>query len=157
MKKRLFAVALLSGCAASNYAYRFDLTDPGARNVAKVGERATLEDNDVRAEVLVDPTSFQAILLDLTNKTSVPLDVKWGQIILRQPNNVTLPLHPDAELPPILPRMTSVARLVTFVLPAQGAAAKAFDNTDFELVVPMQVQGVTREYVYHLHATLQKL
>jgi hypothetical protein len=47
--------------------------------------------------------------------------------------------------------------LQPFELPAVGAAARAFDGTTFEMVVPMLVRGQPREYRYHLHVTLKKI
>jgi hypothetical protein len=145
------------GCAPANYAYSFDLTDPGARNLTKPGERDTIEDADVKTEILVDPTSFQAVLLDLTNKTEVPLEVRWDQISIIGPDHSQMPVHADVGLGAIEPGAKVVARLIPFVLPAVGAAAAAYDNTDFELVVPMAVRGAVRENRYHLHARANKL
>jgi hypothetical protein len=157
--KTLALVTLLAamGCAPANYAYSFDLTDPGARNLTKPGERDTIEDADVKSEILVDPTSFQAVLLDLTNKTEVPLMVSWDQISMVAPDHSQTPLRPDAPLPQIEPSARITARLVPFSLPAVGAAAKAYDETDFELVVPIVVRGNPREMRYHLHAKVHKL
>jgi len=157
--KRLICIALLaSGCATTaNYVYSFDLTDPGARNVSKPGERDVLEDADIKSEILVDPTSFRAILLDITNKTEAPLDIGWGQISLIGPDKTAIPIHPDQRLGPIEPGTRAVARLIDFALPAQGPAAAGYDQSTFELIVPMVVRGVPREVRYHLIARVQKL
>jgi hypothetical protein len=150
----LFAVA---GCAAGNYAYSFDLTNPGAHNLTKPGERDTLEDADVKAEILVDPTSFQAILLDLTNKTEVPLQVQWDQISMIAPDHTQMPLRPDGGLGAVEPTARVTARLVPFTLPSQGEAAKAYDDSTWELVVPMLVRGSPTEKRYMLKARANKL
>ena len=160
MMTRIFALAFVAGalgCAPANYAYSFDLTDPGARNLQKPGERDTLEDADVKSEILVDPTSFQAILLDVTNKTEVPLQVAWDQISIVEPDHSQVPLHPDSGLGAVESQARVTARLVPFSLPSVGSAATAYDNTDFELVVPMIVRGAPREMRYHLHARTHKL
>lgn len=157
MRSYACVLVLVSGCAAGNYAYNFDLTNPGAHNLQKPGERDTLDDADVRTEILVDATSFQAVLLDLTNKTDVPLAVAWNQISIIGPDHAQNPLRPDGSLGAVEPGAKVTARLIPFSLPAQGEAAKAYDNTDFELVVPMTVRGMPTEKRYLLHARATKL
>ncbi len=157
---RILALVLfvaVSGCAAGNYAYSFDLTNPGAHNLQKPGERDVLEDSDVRAEILVDPTSFQAVLLDVMNKTEQPLAVAWDQISMVMPDHTQNPIRPDGPLGAVEPGAKVTARLVPFQLPSEGAAAKAYDNTDFELVVPMTVRGMPTERRYQMHARTNKL
>ena len=146
-----------AGCADATYAYSFDLTDPGARNLTKPGERDVLEDADIKSEILVDPTSFQAVLLDLTNKTDSPLQVARDQISMIAPDHTQTPIKPDTGLGAVEPGARLTARLVPFALPAVGAPAKAYDDTDFELVVPMVVRGAPREVRYHMHARVHKL
>src|SRR5579871_4207303 len=124
------------GCAEANYAYSFDLLDPGAVNLIKPGQRDTLEDADVKSEILVDPTSFQAILLDITNKTDADIQVAWGQISIIGPDGMQTPLRPDSQVEAVQPGAKVVARLISFQLPATGKLAAAYDNTKFELVVP---------------------
>ncbi len=145
------------GCAIANYAYSFDLTNPGAHNLVKPGQRDTLEDGDIKAEILVDPTSFQAIALDITNKTEVPMQVQWGQISMVAPDQSQTPLAPDQQLGEIEPGAKVAARLVPFVLPGQGPAAKAYDNTNFELVVPIVVRNAPREMRYQMHVIVTKI
>jgi hypothetical protein len=147
-----------AGCAPANYFYSFDLTNAGAHNVAKPGERDVLDDNDVKSEILVDPTSFQAVLLDLTNKTEAPIQIGWDQISIVRPDHTQQPLRPDAPMPPsVEPGAQLMARLVQFALPPSGAAARVYDNSDFELVVPMVVRGTPTERRYALHVHLTKL
>ncbi len=158
MRKSIVAAMLLLGaCAPANYVYNFDLSDPGAKNLTKPGERDQLEDADVRAEMLVDPTNFQAILLDLTNKTDAPLVVNWAGIYVITPEHNQVYVHPDSMAAQIPPEVKVVARLIPFALPSQGPAAAIYDNSTFELVVPMQVRGEPREYRYHLLAKVKKL
>lgn len=157
MRSLACLLVLGSGCAVANYAYSFDLTNPGAHNLQKPGERDTLDDADVHSEILVDATSFQAVLLDLTNKTDAPLQVAWDQISIIGPDHAQNPLRPDGALGAVEPGAKVTARLVPFSLPAQGDAAKAYDNTDFELVVPMTVRGTPTEKRYQLHARANKL
>jgi hypothetical protein len=158
MRNLLLVVGLAaSGCAPANYVYSFDLTDPGAKNLIKPGERDTLEDADVKSELLLDPTSFQAILLDVTNKTDALLEVAWDHIVWIGPDKTETPIHPDGSLGQVEPGAKVVARLVPFSLPGQGPAAASYDNTSFELVVPMGVRGQPREYRYHLNAKVKKL
>jgi hypothetical protein len=44
------------------YVYSFHLENRGARPAAKPNDREVLDDADVRAEILVDPTGTRAIL-----------------------------------------------------------------------------------------------
>jgi hypothetical protein len=157
MRALLVALVGACGCAPANYVYNFELTDPGARNLTKPGERDTIEDAEVKSEILVDPTSFQAILLDLTNKTDLPLDVRWREIAIVGPDHIQAPIRPDGPVGPVEPQAKLVIRLVPFALPAQGSAAEAYDHSSFELVVPMVVRGTPREYRYHLRARISKL
>ena len=153
----LVTVAATIGCAPANYAYSFDLTNPGAHNLQKPGERDVLEDSDVRAEILVDPTSFQAVLLDVMNKTDQPLVVGWDQISMIMPDHTQNPIRPDAPLGNVEPAAKVTARLVPFQLPSVGDAAKAYDNSAFELVVPMTIRGAPTERRYQMRAHANKL
>jgi hypothetical protein len=155
--RKLALALLVAGCAPANYAYNFDLTDPGAKNLTKPGERDVLEDADVKSEILVDPTSFQAILLDITNKTDAMLQVDWTRLVVIGPDKVETPIKPDAPLGAVEAGAKIVARLVPFALPATGAPAAAYDNSNFELVVPLIVRGQPREMRYHMNAKVKKL
>ncbi len=151
----LAALVGTSSCAAATYSFSFDLTDPGAHNLSKPGERDVLEDGDLRTELLIDATNFQAVLIDLTNKTSAELMVDWRRIAMVTPDRLEIPLHPDASVPAIEPGGRVVVRLITFSLPNIGDSAARLDNRPFELLVPMVVRGVPRQQRYHLvsHAT----
>jgi hypothetical protein len=154
----LGCLALVAGCAPANYYYSFDLTNAGAHNLSKPGERDVLDDAELKSEILVDPTSFQAVVLDLTNKTEAPIQVGWDHIAIVGPDRRELPLRPDAPMPTTVePGAQLMARLVQFALPPSGAAARAYDNTDFQLVVPMVVRGTPTERRYALHVRLTKL
>src|SRR6478752_5858417 len=98
MKKLLPLFVLLGACADASYVYNFNITDPGAKNLEKPGERDVLEDADVKAEMLLDPTSFQAIAFDVTNKTEVDLIVNWDQVSILSPDGSQTPIHPDASV-----------------------------------------------------------
>jgi hypothetical protein len=52
----------------------------------------------VKVEILVDPTSFQAILLDVTNKTNTMLQVAWNTVSIITPDQTQTPLRPDQAL-----------------------------------------------------------
>jgi hypothetical protein len=159
MKKLAFVFVLWmpAACGPSNYAYSFDLTDPGARNLQRPGQRDVIEDADVRSEILVDPTSFQAILLDITNKTDQTLSVNWSAVSIIGPDGTQTPLHPDSAAPSVEPNARLVSRLVPFVLPSQGSPAAAYNNSTWELVVPMVIRGQPREYRYHLRAQVHTI
>lgn len=155
----LLAVLVVAGagCAPAKYFYNFDVTDPGAKNLTKPGERDVLEDPDLRAELLVDPTSFQAILLMITNTTAEPMTVHWGRISIIGPDRVARPLQPDIRLGRIEPYTKVRARLIPFELPDLGTAAAGYDNAQFELVVPLEVRNQPRDLRIHLLAHAVKL
>ncbi len=162
MQKTFLAVLVLlacagAGCGPSNYAYRFDIADPGAHNTQRNGERDTIEDADIRAEILADPGSFQAILLDITNKTNDIIQINWNGIVLVDPFGAQTALRPDTQETAVEPNGRVVSRLLPFVLPTRGSAASQYDNQVFELVVPMLVRGQPREYRWHLQAHVSSL
>jgi hypothetical protein len=156
---RTFTLLILAaaGCAPANYLYSFDLVDPGAQNYKDFRRPDALEDGDVKAELRLDPTEFKAVAFDVTNKTDQPLQVQWEAISIVGPDREQRPLRPNAPLGPIEPGAKLSALLVPFELPSVGAAARAYDGTTFEVVVPMLVRGMPREYRYHLLATLKKI
>jgi hypothetical protein len=155
----LLVVLLLaaSGCVPPKYYYNFDVTDPGAKNLTRPGERDVLENPDLKAEILVDPTSFQSILLIITNTTSEPLSVEWHQIAVIGPDRVERPLRPDVGVGRIEPFTKARARLIPFELPDMGNAAASFDGQAFELVVPLVVRGQPKDFRIHLLAHAVKL
>ena len=152
-----FLMLVASGCVPAKYYYNFDVTDPGAKNLTKPGERDLLETADLKAEVLVDPTSFQAILLIITNTTSEPLTVQWQQVAVIGPDRVERPLRPDVGAGRIEPYTKMRARLIPFELPDVGNAAASFDGQAFELVVPLLVRGQPKDFRIHLLAHAVKL
>jgi hypothetical protein len=157
MSNTLIILVALGGCAPANYLYSFDLADPGAINYPDFRRPDAIEDNDVKIEVRADPTEFKAVALDVTNKTEVPLQVTWDQISMIGPDAQQNALRPQAPLGAIEPGAKITALLVPFTLPSQGAPAKAYDGTTFELVVPLVVRGAPRENRYHLKVKLQKI
>ena len=146
-----------TACAPVKYYYHFDITDPGATNVHKPGERSALSDPDLKAEVLVDPTSFQAILLIITNTTAEPMMVQWHQIGVIGPDRVMRSLRPDVGVGNIEPYTKARVRLIPFELPDVGNAAASYDGQAFELVVPLLVRNQPREFRVHLLAHAEKL
>lgn len=151
------AAVVASSCAPSNYYFHFDLTDPGAKNMTKPGERDTLETPEVIAEVVADPADFQAVLLVLTNRTSQQLQVQWGQIMLIGPDRVARNIHPDEAVGPIEPYTKQRVRLIPFELPTVGNAAAGYDEQMFELDVPMVAMGKSQHLRLHLKAHAVKL
>ena len=147
---------LVSACAAPSYTFSFDLTDPGARNLPKSNERDSLEDVDIRTELLLDPVNFQAVLLDITNKTAEEVQVDWRQVAMVMPDHMQLPLRPDGPVAPIQAGGRVVVRLVTFTLPTVGDSAARFENQEFQLVVPMVIRGTPKQQRYHLRAHAMK-
>jgi len=160
MKKTLVFAAVsmsLSACAPTNYYYSFDLSDPGAHNLTKPGQCDTWEDGDVKAEILVDPTTFQAVAFDVTNKSDRTLEVQWASIVMLAPDGTQMPLRPDQQLGFIDPGQKTASRLIPFSLPPSGGAAAAYDGTKFELDVPMVVRGAPKLYQFHMLVHMQKL
>lgn len=145
------------GCAPSNYLYSFDITDPGAVNYPDARRPDVEEDADVKAEIRLDPTEFRAIAFDVTNKTDVPLQIVWDQISVVAPDSQQRPVRPQGALGAVEPGAKLSSVLMPFELPSQGGAAKSFDGTSWDLVVPMFVRGNPHEYHFHLRATVKKI
>ena len=150
-------VCLAGACAPANYLFGFDLTDPGAKNFPDFRRPDILEDADVKVEIRPDPTEFKAVAFDITNKTDAPITVQWDGISIVGADRQQRSLKPNAPVGDIEPGARLSAVLTPFELPSVGDAAKFYDNTDFELVVPMMVRGQPREARYHLHVKLQKI
>jgi hypothetical protein len=150
------ATLALGACAPANYIYLFDLTDPGAVNFKDTRRPDVLEDGDTRLEVRLDPTEFKAIAVEVTNKTDMPISLGNGFAIVT-PEREQRPLQPNAAIAPIEPTAKVGFQLGPFELPSVGPAAKAYDNTTFELVLTLVVRGQPREYRCHLNARTQKI
>lgn len=153
-------VALLvvsAGCTPATYYYNFDITDPGARNLTKPGERDVYDTPEFRAELLVDPANFESVLLVLTNYTTAPIEVGWGQVTIVGPDQIAHTIRPDDTVARLEPNTKVRARLITFALPTLGAAASSYDQAMFELVVPMTVKGKPQDLRLHLRAHATKL
>jgi hypothetical protein len=157
MRKLALIALASSACAPASYYYSFDLTNPGAQNLSKPGQRDTLEDDSVKSEILVDPTTFQAIALDVTNKTNQMMDVQWDQIRMTGPDGIAVQLQVDQPQGMVQPGRKVAVRLIPFALPATGSAAAGFDKTHFELDVPMVVNGQPKTYQFQMIVHMQKL
>ncbi|MFO0594923.1 MAG: hypothetical protein U0228_06455 [Myxococcaceae bacterium] len=151
------ALALASGCTPASYYYNFDITDPGARNLTKPGERDVYDTPEYRAELLVDPANFESVLLVLTNYTTQPIEVQWSQVTIVGPDQIAHTIHPDDVVARLEPNTKVRARLITFSLPTLGAAATSYDQAMFELLVPMWVKGKQQDLRMHLRAHAMKL
>lgn len=158
MRILLLGALVLTGCAtASTYAYNFDLDEPGAQNDQRAGQLDAIEDADVRTDVVVDPTIWKSILLEVTNKTNQDLVVMWQDVRIISPDGGQRPIRSCASQNQIKSGARIVAHLMTFSLPAQDPAAQAYNGARYDLIVPMMVLGQPREYRYHLVAHLQKV
>ena|ERR1700690_1705583 len=156
--KALGAIALLAGCA-SHYAYTFHVTDPGARPSAKPGDPETVEDADVRADLIVDPKA-EAIVLTLLNKTDQILAVEWNDIRLTRTDgrvSAVTTLRPDVDLGWLQPGASLAAHLFPLALPRSGEAAAAYEGRHFDLQVPLIVRRETKLYHYALVAHVKEL
>ena len=156
---KLPAVGVLLACVgcAMPYAYSFHVENPDARLSAKPNQREVLDDADVRAEILVDPTGARAILLDLTNKTDQVLQVEWGQITMTGSDGSSTSPRPHVDLGWILPGASMSARLVPFALPPSGDRAAGYQGCHFELVVPMIVRREPKLYRYSFAVDVRRM
>jgi hypothetical protein len=154
--RKLFLLMLL-GCAPNHYLFDFDLTDPGAQNFKDFRRPDALEDADVKVEIRADPTEFKAVAVDITNKTDQPVNVNWGGIFIVGPDQEQRRLNSNAMMSEIEPGAKVSLVLTPFELPSVGSAAKFYDNSDFQFVLPLVVRGQPREMHYHLHVKLTKL
>jgi hypothetical protein len=68
--------------------------------------------------------------------------VQWQLISMVGPDRTQIALRSDAPLGAVEPGAKLSALLVPFELPSVGPTAKAYDGSDFELVVPMVVRGL---------------
>jgi hypothetical protein len=151
----LAGVCLLYACANTHYLYDFDLTDSGARNYKDSRRPDILEDGDLKAEVRVDPAEFKAVAYDLTNKTDQPIYVNWQGIFIIGPDHNQISLRSSVAPAEIEPGARVSTVLGPFTLPDIGSAARFYDESDFDFMVPMTVRGQPREAHYHLHAKLK--
>ena len=139
-------VLALASCATP-YAYRFSLEKQRAVSSERPDGRVVVDDADVRAALLLDPTGERAVLLSLTNKTDQLVQVEWTRISIADSGGSPITLHPDVELGWIAPGATASARLIPFALPLSGDAAARYQGRRFELVIPMIVR--TEPEVFH--------
>jgi len=139
------ALLLLAACAPANYFFDFDITNPGAKNLTKMGARDVFETSDARVELLVDPANFQSILMIVTNRTPEPMMVQWGRISIIGPDRVARSIHPDDAVGRVEPYTNVRVRLIPFELPSTGAAALGYDNQTFELVVPIVIHNTEQK------------
>lgn len=157
MNRLAVGVLLTTVGCATPYAYSFHLENQGARPAQQPSTREAIEDADVGAELLVDPTGRRTILLDLTNKTDQVLQVEWTQITMKRSNGNATSLHPQTDLGWIRPGATVSTRLVPFALPPTGDEAAGYQGNHFELVVPMMVRRESRLYRYAFVVDVRKV
>jgi hypothetical protein len=157
VKVLALGVLLVSMGCATPYAYSFHLENQDARASAKPNQPDVLDDADVRAEIVVDPTGARAIILDLTNKTDQVLQVEWGQITMIRSDGSSTSPRPHVDLGWILPGATVNARLVPFALPPSGDQAASYQGSRFELVVPMIVRREPKLYRYSFAVSVRRI
>jgi hypothetical protein len=143
----ILAFAALASCATP-YAYRFNLEKQRAVSSERPDGRVVVDDADVRAALLLDPTGARAVLLSLTNKTDQLAQVEWTRISIADSGGGPIPLRPDVELGWIPPGGTVSARLIPFALPPSGDAAARYQGRRFELAIPMIVRTEPRVFQY---------
>jgi hypothetical protein len=151
----IVALLAFTGCA-SQYAYDFHLTNPGAHPAVKPGGAEMVEDADVKAEILVD-VAAGAVLLDITNKTDEVLQVEWAAITLTRSDGRVTSLRPDVDLGWIQPQATVAARLLVIALPRSGSEAAAYQGQRFQLNVPAVVRREPTLHHYALSAHVREL
>jgi hypothetical protein len=144
----MFALAVV-GCT-TQYAYKFQVVDPGVVS----GTRDVVEDDTIKAELAVVD---DAILLDLTNKTSDVLQVQWSQIAIDRGDGTTTRLRPSVDLGWIQPGAKAAAQLVPFALPRTGVAAARYQGRRLELTVPVIARREATTYRFHFVANIRPL
>jgi hypothetical protein len=82
--------------------------------------------------------------------------VNWSGIFIIGPDHNQLSLRPSVAPTEIEPGARVSTVLTPFQLPDIGSAARFYDDTDFDFVVPMTVRAAQREVHYHLHARLKR-
>jgi hypothetical protein len=150
------AVLIASAACATPYGYSFHLGDGGSPRASGPGGWEVQEDANVRVELLADPTSQRAILVQVTNKTDQVLQVEWTKVAMTRSDGLRTTPRPDADLGWIRPGETQAARLIPFALPPSGSAALAMQGQRFELEVPMIVRRESKNYRYALLAQLER-
>ncbi len=145
----LFLLLALAGCTPTTYAYKFELTNPGAHVAAAPGERDTVEDDSLKAELAVADDS---ILLDLTNKTAEVMQVDWSKIAIDRGDGTKTKLRPTVDLGWIVPGGKATAQLVPFALPRTGGDAARYEGRKLELTVPVTALREPKTYSFHFTA-----
>jgi hypothetical protein len=155
--RRLAVVILIASTAcATPYAYSFRLVDDGAQAMATPAGQEVVEDSDIRAELLIDPTGQRAILLNVTNKTEQILQIQWANVTATRSDGLKTTLRPDVDLGWIKPGEKQVARLIPFVLPPSGDAALTLEGQRVALELPMIVRRELKRYRYTFSVHVQK-
>jgi hypothetical protein len=149
----LALVVVSTGCA-SHYAYRFQLSDPGARLASAPGRGDVLEDPDVTAEVQM---AEGAVVLSLTNKSGDVIEVDWKKIVLDRGDGTSSKPRPEVDLGWIQPGAQVTARLVPFVVPRSGDHAAAYAERRLELDMPLVVHNEPKTLKLHFIAHVQPL
>ena len=134
------------GCSPTPYAYNFQITDPGAHAATTPGERDTIEDETIKAELQIADGS---ILLDLTNKTTEVLQVEWSKIVIDRGDGTKTRLRPSVDLGWIDPGAKATAQLVPFALPRTGGNAAGYEGRTLELTVPVIALREPKTYRFH--------
>jgi hypothetical protein len=149
VKASLLAVFAVAGCT-TQYAYTFQVVDPGVVR----GPRDVVETATVKAALAVDG---DVILLDLTNKTSEVLQVRWADIAIDRGDGSTTRLHPIVDLGWVQPGATATAQLVPFALPHSGDEAYRYEGRHFDLAVPVIANRESTTYHFHFVAHVHSL
>jgi hypothetical protein len=154
VKLLLPSILAVAACSPTTYAYKFQLAEPGAHVAVVPGERDSLEDDTVKAEIQI---ADDRILLDLTNKTTEVLQVEWGKIALDRGDGVKTTLRPEVDLGWIDPGGTLAAQLVPFALPHTGTDAARYEGRRLELTVPVVAMREAKTYRFHFVAHVHSL
>ena len=157
MNPLTMVVLLTSVGCATPYAYSFRLENPGARPAHAPKPGDTLDDTDVRIQLLVDPTGARAVLLDITNQTDQVLQVEWAKIVMKRSDGSSTSLRPETDLGWIVPGATTSTRLLPFALPSAGDQAAGYQGNHFELAIPMIVRREQRLYRYSFAVVVRKM
>ena len=147
-------LALVLGACGPQYAYSFQVTNPGVKHSAP-NTPDIVDDADLEAEILVDSVA-DAIQLSLTNKTDQVLQIDWANVAITRPAGKSTTLRPDTDLGWLAPGAHVVARLFPFALPRKGHDAEVNEGKTFQLTVPATVRRESKVYRYALVAHVRQ-
>jgi hypothetical protein len=74
-------LVLTAGCAPAAPSYDFSIGSSGTHESKVPRLRDTLEDADVKTELIIDP-SLRSVTVNVTNKTGAPIQALWERSLI---------------------------------------------------------------------------